>query len=238
MEKENTNIPPKRQKTIKSFFEGTPPSAHVSTEKEDKKIKSTKRALSIATADNWKNSSLIKYSGEVSLELNIDPANKTNVSTLACKICKRFKDQINSIKSFNEAWVQDESKRLLLHAAIEHAEGEPHKKAHDLHLKEQVLSIRQRSEVSNPNSGGVLRGLDVMKQKDFEKTKNKFETMYLVVKEELPITKFSKILELEGRHGVELGNAYLNSMSGSIMIDFIRKWLSNNLKKTEQPEFF
>ena len=84
---------------------------------------------------------LIKYSGEVWLEVNIDPANKTNVSTLACKICKRFEDRINSIKNFNEAWVRGGSKRLLLHAAIEHAEGEPHKKAYDLHLKEQGLSI-------------------------------------------------------------------------------------------------
>ena len=166
---------------------------------------------------------MIKYSGEVWLEVNIDPANKTNVSTLACKICKRFEDRINSIRNFNEVWVRDGSKRLLLHAAIEHAEGEPHEKAYDLHLKEQGLSIRQRSEVSNPNSGGVLCGVDVMKQKDFEKTKKKFETMYFVVKEELPITKFSKILELEERHGVELGNAYHNSMSGSIMIDFIGK---------------
>ena len=169
---------------------------------------------------------MIKYSGEVWLEVNIDPANKTNVSTLACKICKRFEDQINSIKNFNEAWVQDGSKSLLLHAAIEYAEGEPHKKAYGLHLKEQGLSIRQCSEISYPNSGGMLCGLDFMKQKDFEKTKKKFETMYFIVKEELPITEFSKILELE------LGNVYRKSMSGSIMIDFIGKWLSSDLKKT------
>ena len=177
MEKENANIiPPKRQKTINSFFIGTP-SAPISTEQEDKRRKSsTKRTLSVATADNWKNSSLIKYSGEVWLEVNIDPANKTNVSTLACKICKQFEDWINSIKNFNEAWVWDGSKHLLLHAAIKHAKGEPHKKAYDRHLKEQGLFICQCSEVSNPNSGGVLRGLDVMKQKDFEKTKKKFET--------------------------------------------------------------
>ena len=165
MEKENANIiPPKRQKTINSFFEGTPPSAPVSTEKEDKRRKSsTKRTLSVATADNMKNSSLIKYSGEVWLEENFDPANKTNISTLACKICQRFKDRINSTKNFNEAWVRDGSKRILLHAAVEHADGEPHKKAYYLHLKEQGFSIRQRSEVSNPNSGSVLHGLDVMK---------------------------------------------------------------------------
>ena len=89
MEKENANnIPPKRQKTINSFFESTPPSAPISTEKEERRRKSsTKRTLSVATADNWKNSLLIKYSGEAWLEVNIDPANRTDVSTLACKIC-------------------------------------------------------------------------------------------------------------------------------------------------------
>ena len=93
MEKENANIiPPKRQKTINSFFIGTP-SAPISTEQEDKRRKSsTKRTLSVATADNWKNSLLIEYGGEVYLEVNIDSANKTNVSTLAYKICKRFKN--------------------------------------------------------------------------------------------------------------------------------------------------
>jgi len=234
MEGDNAN-PSKRQKTINCFFGGTAPRASVSTDKEDTIKKSSKRTLSVATADNWKKTSLVKFSGEDWLQLNIDPTNKSNVSSLVCKVCKKFEDRINSMKSFNEAWVRDGSKRLLLHAAIEHAESEPHKKAYDLHLKGQGLSIRQRSEVietSNPNSGGVVRGLDAMKQKDFEKTKKKFETMYFVIKEELPITKFAKILELEERHGVILGNAYRNSMSGSIMIDFIGKWLSNNLKNT------
>ena len=50
-------------------MEGTPPSALVSTEKEDKRRKSsTKRTLSVATADNWKNSLLIKYSGKYGLK--------------------------------------------------------------------------------------------------------------------------------------------------------------------------
>ena len=76
-----------------------------SLQKKDKRRKSSTKRTSVATADNWKNSLLIKCSGEAWLEVNIDPANKTNVSTLACKICKRFEDRINSIKNFNEAWV-------------------------------------------------------------------------------------------------------------------------------------
>ena len=64
MEKENANIiPPKRQKTINSFFEGTPPSAPVSTEKEDKRRKSsTKRTLSVATDQvQWWSMAWSKY---------------------------------------------------------------------------------------------------------------------------------------------------------------------------------
>ena len=74
------------------------------------------------------------------------------------------------------------------------------------------------------NARGIVRGLDVMKQKDFELTKKKFETTYLVVKEELPI-KSTKILKLEEKHGVLLGEVYRNNMLGSMMIDFIVKWL-------------
>ena len=49
-----------------------------------------------------------------------------------------------------------------------------------------------------------------MKQKHFELTKKKFEAAYFVVKEELPIAKFTKILELEENQGVALGKTYRN----------------------------
>ena len=44
----------------------------------------------------------------------------------------------------------------------------------------------------------------------------KFET----AKEELPISKFKKIHELEVKHGVELGKPYSNDTSAGVMIDF------------------
>ena len=89
------------------------------------------------------------------------------------------------------------------------------------------------------NAEGIVHSLDVMKQKDFEPTKKKFETAYFVVKKVLPVTKFTKILELEEKHGVALGEAYRNNMSGSMMIDFTGKWLSNELKKElEEADFF
>ena len=88
------------------------------------------------------------------------------------------------------------------------------------------------------NSGCIVRDLDARKQKDFEPTNKKFVTAYFVVKEELPITKFTKILELEEKHSVALGEAYSKNMLGSMMIDFIERWLSNELKKElEEADF-
>ena len=57
----------------------------------------------------------------------------------------------------------------------------------------------------------VLHNLLIKKKK-----KMKFET----AKEELPISKFKKIHELEVKHGVELGKPYSNDTSAGVMIDF------------------
>lgn len=46
------------------------------------------------------------------------------------------------------------------------------------------------------------------------------------------------MLELEERHGVILGNAYCNSISAGIMIDFIAEKLSEDLKETLEQSHF
>ena len=214
---DTTANPEKRQKTIHTWFGGTSPNVSANTVEEASKNKP--RTLQTKTAENWKTNSLAKYNAALWLVINEDQSNKNLVASFNCNICRQFEDRISSIKGFNHTWIKEGSKRLQLDSAKEHAEGESHKKAFDLHLQNVGLTARERSETMHQNAGGIVRGLDVMKQKDFELTKKKFETAYFVVKEELPITKFSKILELEEKHGVALGKAYRNNMSGSTMID-------------------
>ena len=49
----------------------------------------------------------------------------------------------------------------------------------------------------------------------------KIETAYFIAKEELPLTKFERILALVELHNVELGNAYCsNNMCGEFF-DYI-----------------
>ena len=52
-------------------------------------------------------------------------------------------------------------------------------------------------------------------------TRKKFETAYFKAKEELPLTKFERILALEDLHNVELGNAYRNNNMCGEFIDYI-----------------
>ena len=217
----NTN-PEKRQ--IHSWFEGTSSSsqkfAMIMHESKNKA-----RTLQTRTAEKWKTTSLAKYNIEAWLVVNENQLNTDLVAFFNCRICRKFEDQMSLIKGFNQTWTKEGSKRLLLNAAKEHVECEPHKKAFDLRFQDERLTMHECSERMHLNARGIVRGLDVMKQKDFELTKKMFETAYFVDKEELPIIKSTKILKLVEKHGVLLGEVYRNNMLGSMMIDFIVKWL-------------
>ena len=126
----------------------------------------------------------VEYVGETWLIVNEDQSYMDLVASFNWRICWQFEDQINSIKGFNHAWIKGGSKQLLLNAAKEHAKGELHKKAFDLHLQDKGLTVCEHSETMHQNARGIFCGLDVMKQKDFELTKKKFETTYFLVKEE------------------------------------------------------
>ena len=78
-----------------------------------------------------------------------------------------------------------------------HAQGEPHKKAFDLNLQDKGLTVHERLETMHQNVRGIACYFDVMKQKDFELTKKKFEAAYFVVQEELPITSSQRFWKLK-----------------------------------------
>ena len=66
-------------------------------------------------------------------------------------------------------------------------------------------------EKRDRNQQSIESGLARMNEKDIMLTHKKFETAYFIAKEELPLTKYKRILALEEFHNVELGNAYRNN---------------------------
>ena len=51
----------------------------------------------------------------------------------------------------------------------------------------------------------LVKSFDIVQSANFEKNKMKFETIYVIAEEELPISKFRKIHALKVKHGVQLG---------------------------------
>ena len=74
------------------------------------------RILHVATAEKWKTTKLAKYNAEEWLEI-IKDVNTGVVISLKCSMCKKFKSYIEGIKGFNNQWIGDGCRRLLLSSA-------------------------------------------------------------------------------------------------------------------------
>ena len=106
----------RKQSDISSFFGGAG--------KQKKTVKNTSssktsqpapssRILHVATAEKWKTTKLAKYNAEEWLEI-IKDVNTGVVISLKCSMCKKFKSYIEGIKGFNNQWIGDGCRRLLL----------------------------------------------------------------------------------------------------------------------------
>lgn len=77
----------------------------------------------------------------------------------------------------------------------------------------------------------ITTGIVNMQASDLANTKIKFDVAYFIAKEELPLSKFPKLLQLEERHGVTIGTAYRNDMSCSTFIAHIGEEMERNLRE-------
>ena len=230
----------KQQTDINSFFGGKPKKQ---MPKDTTVNKSSKRTLKSTTAESWKTTSLAKYDAENWLVVNTDDS-AVIVKSFNCEICTMFEDKIVGIPKFNYAWSRNGCVRLQHAAAVEHATSEPHKAAYINFLTNKGVTPRERTEtlrsvLSEDNQCSIIEGFDTMDRKNVETNKKKFETAYFVVKEELPITKYKKILLLEEKHGVVLDSAYRNDSSAGIIIKYIADSIARELKcKLETAPFY
>lgn len=200
------------------------------------------RALTVAAANRWKTTSLADHLGSEWLVINADKGD--HVISLNCSVCKAHADKLKGMKNFSTAWAFTGSTNLRLSNAEDHARGEPHKRALDLHLKgSKGQSAFERAEsMKASNDAGqqlVTSGIKNMQSADFAKTKTKFETAYFIAKEEMPLLKYPQILKLEEKHGADIGTAYRNRQSCTNFINCIGEELGKRLQeKISGANFF
>ena len=78
-----------------------------------------------------------------------------------------------------------------------------------------------------------------MEEKDREETRKKFDTAYFIAKEELPLAKFERILDLEERHSVAIANAYRNSNQCGTFDDYIADEMAEDTRcNLDEVNFF
>lgn len=202
------------------------------------------RRLTVTTANSWKTGALATHQASEWLVINADKNKSDCVMSLNCSVCKAFADKINGMKNFSTIWAFTGSTNLRLSNAEDHAQGEPHKRALDLHLKEtkgQHAFERAESMKAANDSGQQLitTGIANMQSTDLSRTKTKFEVAYFVAKEELPLAKYPNLLQLEEKHGVDLGKAYRSDKSCNMFISHIGEELARKLgDKLSTANFF
>ena len=204
------------------------PSTAVSSTPSAKKT----RALTVAAANRWKTTSLAEHLGSEWLVINADKGD--HIVSLNCSVCKTHADKLKGMKNFLTAWAFTGSTNLRVSNAKDHARGEPHKRALDLHFKgNKGQSAFERAEAMKAsNDAGqqlITSGIKNMRSADIAKTKLKFETTYFIAKEEMPLLKYPQILKLEEKHGADIGRAYWNRQSGTNFINYIGEELSKRL---------
>ena len=219
------------QRSIDSFFGGSSSGRNINK----KKSKREGRMLQATTANKWKTTSLAKYSADEWLIINTDESGNL-VKSMQCSTCTMFEKNINSLKGFAPQWSGDGSTRLQHSAAAEHAQTDAHTRSYDLYLTQKGLDAFQRTEknkqvLKEQGQHSVIFSIAAMNKKDLELTKTKFETAYFIAKEELPLLKYPKLLQLEERHGVEIGLSYRNENTGGLFIDVISESLAHDLRE-------
>lgn len=106
---------------------------------------------------------------------------------------------------FGDSWIVG-STNYRPSNAQDHAACKPHKQAYRMYMREkgETLGVEKRDS----DQPSIRSGIGAMTKQDRQKTKKKFEAAYFIPKEELPMSKYKKILELEEQHDVDFGKAY------------------------------
>ena len=98
------------------------------------------------------------------------------------------------------------------------------------HYRDAVKMAEIKSVPQQDGQKSIHKALATTREKDVEMTKEKFEIAYFFCKEEIPMSKYEKVIELEAMHGVDISNvAYANAGSCVNFIDFMGEEIANEL---------
>ena len=184
------------------------------------------RMVTCATVDKWKKTDLAIFEAGTWLIYDVDKCEKGKFcSTLKCTVCVEFEQAISKRHNFARSWI-DGSVNFKLSNVIDHAKSEAHNEA--LALYKRRLGQIPPTPMLTGNQCSLEFKLSKEQEEVFRK---KFDVSYFVVKEEMPLIKYEKIIELEKRHGVRLGSTHNNRTAAREFLPFQAGELKEELSK-------
>ena len=127
---------------------------------------------------------------------------KKVVKKLKCKMCTKFADKISCRRNFSDKWIVG-ADSVRTSNVRDHARNDQLNHAMSLLAKERAES----SGLGPVSYAPIAKAFNKLPEDDRERLKVKFDIAYFVAAEKLPYTKYSKLCELEARHGVQVGTA-------------------------------
>ena len=195
--------------------------------RKSNKSENTKgRRVTSSTVEKWKKNDLAIFEADTWLVYEVDQSEMGKFcSSLKCTVCVEFEQGIKKRRNFSRSWI-DGSANFKLSNVIDHAKSDAHNEALALYKR------RMGKAPSPPVPTGNQRTLEFKLSKEQEEVfKKKFDISYFVVKEEMPLSKYEKIIQLEKRHGVRLGSTHNNRTAAREFLSFQAGELKEALSK-------
>ena len=170
---------------------------------QSSRTESKPRGSRSVTVDTVENSWKTKIAHEPDLWFEYDVEGNYAVN-LRCILCREYESSIRGMKYFNPAWVTG-STNYRSSNPVDHATGDPHQEAVRLYHRHCKTAGRERQPVDKSQKT-IPHSMAGLMQKTREQLAKKFDIAYFVCKEEMPFTKYEKLVTLESKHGVDLCN--------------------------------
>ena len=141
-----------------------------------------------------------------------------HVVSLHCALCKKYEGHLQSLKNFNAAWITGSTNQKV--SNILDNDGSGVHKAALARKRVEVARARGELVVQSSPIGCALSTLDLTTRARMGRI---FDLCFMMAKESVAFAKYPSLLELEKRHGVDLGHAYTTADSAKLFTGFIAK---------------
>ncbi len=131
-------------------------------------------------------------------------------------VCRKYEAKIRGQKNFSKSWTDG----TLNHRAsnvLDHANSGQHKAAKSRYKLDQSKVQNQPLASYAPIMSSSMN----MDAATKERLKKKFDICYMMAKEGMSFSKYPALCDLESRHQVDLGSAYMNDVSAKSFTHFI-----------------